>query len=92
MLLVLTAVILFTKFIGGRSAKNYVINQKALGALNGYIEEMTEGQKVIKVFCHEQKAREGFKTLNDRLNEAGSKANTYAFILGPVNNNLGYIQ
>ncbi len=91
-LLVLTAVILFTKFIGGRSAKNYVINQKALGALNGYIEEMTEGQKVIKVFCHEQKAREGFKTLNDRLNEAGSKANTYAFILGPVNNNLGYIQ
>ena len=91
-LLVLTAVILFTKFIGGRSAKNYVINQKALGALNGYIEEMTEGQKVIKVFCHEQKAREGFKTLNDKLNDAGSKANTYAFILGPINNNLGYIQ
>lgn len=91
-LLVVVAVMLFTKFIGGQSAKNYVIHQKALGNLNGYIEEMTEGQKVIKVFCHEQKAREGFKKLNDNLNEVGSKANTYAFILGPINNNLGYIQ
>lgn len=91
-LFVLAAVICLTKFIGGRSAKNYVVHQKALGSLNGYIEEMTEGQKVIKVFCHEQKARDGFKKLNDNLNEVGSKANTYAFILGPVNNNLGYIQ
>ena len=91
-LLVLVAVFLVTKFVGSRSAKNYVIHQKALGSLNGYIEEMTEGQKVIKVFCHEQKAREGFKKLNDNLNEVGRKANTYAFILGPINNNLGYIQ
>lgn len=91
-LLVLVAVFLLTKYIGGRSAKNYVIHQKALGSLNGYVEEMIEGQKVIKVFCHEQKAREGFKKLNDNLNEVGSKANTYAFVLGPVNNNLGYIQ
>lgn len=91
-LLVLTAIVLFTKFIGGQSAKNYVEHQKALGSLNGYIEEMTEGQKVIKVFCHEEKAREGFKKLNDNLNEVGSNANSYAFILGPVNNNLGYIQ
>ena len=91
-LLIVVVVFLLTKFIGGRSAKNYVIHQKALGSLNGYIEEMTEGQKVIKVFCHEQKAREGFKKLNDNLNQVGSKANTYAFILGPINNNLGYIQ
>ena len=91
-LAMLLAVMLITKFVGGRSAKNYVVHQRALGSLNGYIEEMTEGQKVIKVFCHEQKAREGFKKLNDNLNEVGSKANTYAFILGPINNNLGYIQ
>lgn len=91
-LVVLTAIIFATKYIGSRSAKNYVIHQKALGNLNGYVEEMTEGQKVIKVFCHEQKAREQFKKVNDELNEAGKKANSFAFILGPVNNNLGYFQ
>ncbi len=91
-LVVLAGIAYATKVIGGRSAKYYLANQKALGALNGYVEEMTEGQKVIKVFCHEQQAREGFKELNDKLNEAGSKANTYAFIMGPINNNLGYLQ
>lgn len=91
-LAVLVVIIFTVKFIGGRSAKHYVAHQHALGNLNGYVEEMTEGQKVIKVFCHEQKAREGFKKLNDELNEAGSKANTYAFLMGPVNNNLGYLQ
>lgn len=90
-LLVLVAVVFATKHIAGRSAKYYISHQKALGKLNGYVEEMTEGQKVIKVFCHEQKARENFKKLNDDLNEAGKVANSYAFILGPVNNNLGYI-
>ncbi len=90
-LLVLVAVVFATKHIAGRSAKYYITNQKALGKLNGYVEEMTEGQKVIKVFCHEQKAREDFKKLNDDLNDAGRVANSYAFILGPVNNNLGYI-
>ena len=89
---VLVAIIFATKYIGSRSAKNYLIHQKALGNLNGYVEEMTEGQKVIKVFCHEQKAREQFKKVNDELNEAGRKANSYAFILGPINNNLGYLQ
>ena len=89
---VLVGIIFATKIIGGRSAKYYLANQKALGALNGYVEEMTEGQKVIKVFCHEQNARDGFKAVNDRLNEAGSIANGYAFLMGPVNNNLGYLQ
>ncbi len=91
-LAVLVVVVLATKYIGGKSAKYYLVHQKALGALNGYVEEMTEGQKVIKVFCHEQKARERFKVLNDELNEAGREANSYSFILGPVNNNLGYVQ
>lgn len=91
-LVILVGIVFVTKFIGGRSAKYYLNNQKALGALNGYVEEMTEGQKVIKVFCHEQKAREEFKVLNDELNNAGSKANAYAFVMGPINNNLGYLQ
>ena len=91
-LVVLVTIILATKYIGGMSAKNFVKNQKALGNLNGFVEEMTEGQKVIKVFCHEQKAKERFKVLNDELNEAGRKANSYSFILGPVVNNLGYVQ
>ncbi len=89
---VLVTVIFVTKHVGGKSAKYYLTHQKALGDLNGYVEEMTEGQKVIKVFCHEQKARESFKVLNDSLNEAGKKANSYSFILGPITNNLGYVQ
>ncbi len=91
-LAVLTAIIFATKYIGSRSAKNFLIQQKSLGNLNGFVEEMTEGQKVIKVFCHEQKAREQFKVVNDELYEAGKKANSYAFVLGPINNNLGYLQ
>ncbi len=89
---VLIAIFFVTKKIGGGAAKYYLKNQKALGALNGYVEEMTNGQKVVKVFCHEQKAREQFKILNDELNEAGAKANGYANLLGPVNNNIGYLQ
>lgn len=85
-------VFVVTKKIGGGAAKYYLKNQKALGALNGYVEEMTNGQKVIKVFCHEGVARENFKKLNDELNDAGAKANSYANLLGPVNNNIGYLQ
>ncbi len=91
-LLVLTASVFIIKTIGGKSAKQFVVHQKALGDLNGYVEEMTEGQKVIKVFCHEHQARENFKVVNDKLNEAGYKANSYAFVLGPVINNIGYLQ
>lgn len=91
-LAVLAVIIFATKYIGSRSAKNFLIQQKSLGNLNGFVEEMTEGQKVIKVFCHEQKAREQFKVVNDELYEAGKKANSYAFVLGPINNNLGYLQ
>lgn len=91
-LVMLAAVVFATKVIGGKSAKYYIKHQKAMGNLNGFVEEMTEGQKVIKVFCHEDKAREQFKKLNDSLYEAGEKANANAFVLGPVNNNLGYLQ
>lgn len=85
-------VFIVTKKIGGGAAKYYLKNQKALGAVNGYVEEMTNGQKVVKVFCHEGVAKKEFKVLNDELNEAGATANMYANMLGPVNNNLGYMQ
>jgi ATP-binding cassette subfamily B protein len=92
MLLMLAVMVFIIKVVGAKSAKNFVTQQQAIGALNGYVEEMTEGQKVIKVFCHEQKAREGFKELNDKLYTAGKDANTYANIMGPITNNIGYFQ
>lgn len=92
MFVMLFIMVMGIKSVGAKSAKNFVRQQQALGALNGYVEEMTEGQKVIKVFCHEQKAREQFKVLNDELNVAGRNANTYAFIMGPMTNNIGYFQ
>lgn len=91
-IVMVVVVFIVTKKVGGGAAKYYLKNQKALGALNGYVEEMTNGQKVVKVFCHEGVARQEFKKLNDELNEAGAKANTFANMLGPINNNLGYIQ
>lgn len=91
-LAMLVLMISVIKVVGSKSAKYFLNQQIALGKLNGYVEEMTEGQKVIKVFCHEQKAREQFKVLNDELNDTSCKANANAFILGPINNNLGYVQ
>ena len=86
-------VILFlTGKIGGKSGKYFKEQQKEIGAVNGYIEEMIDGQKVVKVFVHEKQAKEEFEHLNDRLCEASTNANTFANILGPVNNNLGHVQ
>ena len=86
-------VILFlTGKIGGKSGKYFKEQQKEIGAVNGYIEEMIDGQKVVKVFDHETQAKEEFEQLNDRLCEASTNANTFANILGPVNNNLGHVQ
>lgn len=77
------------KFITGKSGAYFVTRQQALGKVNGYIEEMVGGQKVIKVFCHEEKAIEKFEVLNEDLREAAAKANSYANILMPVNAQLG---
>lgn len=86
-------VILFlTGKIGGKSGKYFKEQQREIGAVNGYIEEMIDGQKVVKVFVHEKQAKEEFEQLNDRLCEASTNANTFANILGPVNNNLGHVQ
>ena len=81
-----------TRFIGSRSGKYFRKQQKSLGAVNGYIEEMVAGQKVIKVFCHEEKAKEEFDALNNTLRSEASQANTYANIMGPIMGNLGHLQ
>ena len=78
-----------TKKATGLSGKNFVAQQRDIGAVNGFIEEMMEGQKVVKVFCHEEEAKSDFKKLNDRLFESAYKANAYANIIGPINAQLG---
>ena len=77
--------------IAARSGRYFARQQGDLGAVNGYIEEMMDGQKVVKVFCHEDKAIEQFRALNNRLRESADKANTFANIAMPVNGNLGNI-
>lgn len=77
--------------IGGHSSEYFTKQQQSLGTVNGYIEEMMEGQKVVKVFCHEEKSLEQFRGLNEELRENANNANKFANILMPVNANLGNI-
>ncbi len=77
--------------IGGRSAQNFQKQQKNLGKENGYIEEMMEGAKVIKVFTHEQEVIDGFNKINEELFESSYKANTFASVLMPVVANIGNV-
>ena len=83
---------LLVKSIGGKSGKFFVRQQKSVGQLNGYIEEMINGQKVVQVFCREEKTKEEFDKLNGELCENAKNANVFANILGPVSNNLGHLQ
>ncbi len=85
------AMALVTKYVGGGSAKYFVRQQKALGKAEGYIEEMIHGQKVVKVFCHEEKSKEDFDKLNTQLCKDATSANSYANILMPIMNNIGHI-
>ena len=85
------AMALVTKFVGGGSAKYFVRQQKALGKAEGYIEEMIHGQKVVKVFCHEEKSVSDFDKLNSQLCKDATSANSYANILMPIMNNIGHI-
>ena len=90
--MIMVAIMIFcSKRAGGMSGKYFRKQQKDLGAVNGYIEEMMNGQKVIKVFCHEEESKERFKELNNELFDSADKANTYANILGPINAQLGNI-
>ena len=89
--IMLVLIIAVIGFIGARSSKGFVAQQKALGKANGYIEEMIDGQKVVKVFCHEDSSNEEFDKLNEELCEAATRANTFANILMPIMNNLSYL-
>ena len=80
-----------TKLAAGNSGKYFLKQQKNLGAVNGFIEEMMNGQKVVKVFCHEEENKEAFRKLNQELFESADLANSFANILGPINAQLGNI-
>ena len=83
------AMILISRKIGGGSAKYFLKQQKSIGRAEGYIQEMMNGQKVIKVFCHEEEAKKGFDEVNEALYEDGYRANAYANSLGPIIMNIG---
>lgn len=85
------AILFVTKKIGGKSAKYFMAQQQATGEVEGYIEEMMHGQKVVKVFCHEEEAMKRMKTLNDGLCEASDKANAFSNMLMPIIHNIGNI-
>ncbi len=78
--------------VAGNSGKFFMRQQESVGNVNGYIEEMITGQKVVKVFCHEDKTKDEFDTRNDELFNNMYSANKFANMLGPINNNLGHIQ
>lgn len=86
-----TLMLLITKKVGGGSAKYFFRQQNALGKVEGFVEEMMNGQKVIKVFCHEEESEADFDKLNDSLFNEAKKANRYANILGPILNNVGNV-
>lgn len=82
---------IIVKKIGGNSAKYFVKQQQSLGACEGYVEESMNGQKVIKVFTHEEESEKAFDKVNGELVEDATKAHTFANILGPMMNNLGHL-
>ena len=85
-------VIFVTKYLAGKAGKYFIGQQKSLGAVNGYIEEMITGQKVVKVFNHEEVCKDEFDKLNEQLRENAFSAGKFSNMMGPINNNLGYIQ
>ena len=97
---ILTAVMIFTaagilyvtKVVASKSAKFFIGQQKSLGAVNGYVEEMISGQRVVKVFCREETCKDEFNDINEKLRINAYKAGAFTNMMGPVNNNLGYIQ
>jgi len=92
MIFTVGAIVFVTKTLGGKSIKYFIGQQQSLGALNGYIEELINGQKVVKVFTHEEVCKEQFDELNERLCANAYTAGKYSNMMGPINNNLGYIQ
>ena len=85
-------IIYVTKVLASKSAGFFIGQQRALGAVNGYIEEMISGQKVVKIFNHEEVCKEDFDKLNEDLRVNAYSAGKFSNMLGPINNNLGYVQ
>ena len=85
-------VVFATKTLAGKAGKFFIGQQRSLGAVNGYIEEMITGQKVVKVFNHEEVSKEEFDKLNGELCENAFSAGKFTNMMGPINNNLGYVQ
>jgi len=90
-ILMLVIMMLTTKTIAGRSGRFFKARQDSVGKVNGYIEEMIEGQKVVKVFCHEQAVNSRFDELNETLRKNTAAASTLASIMGPIMNNLSHV-
>ncbi len=91
-LITIFGVIYVTKTLAGKAGKYFMGQQQSLGKLNGYVEEMITGQKVVKVFNHEEKCKEEFDKLNGILCENAFSAGKFTNMMGPINNNLGYVQ
>ena len=91
-LITIAGVIFTTKTLAFKSGKFFIGQQRSLGAVNGYIEEMITGQKVVKVFNHEEVCKEEFNKLNEQLCENAFSAGKFSNMMGPINNNLGYVQ
>ena len=87
-----TVVMVVSRKIASKSGRHFIGQQRSLGEVNGFVEEMITGQKVVKVFCHEDEARRDFKEKNDRLCRDATAANKYANILMPIMGNLGHLQ
>lgn len=90
-LIMVALMVLVTRFVAGKSSTYFIKQQKDLGKVNGYIEEMMEGQKVVKVFCHEEESIKNFDELNETLFDSANNANKFANILMPVMVNMGNI-
>ena len=92
LIILMLAVMLFViKFVGGKSSKYFRKQQAAVGSVNGYIEELIEGLKVVKVFCREDKSKEDFTQINEDFRKSATKAHTFASVLMPIMGNISYI-
>ena len=92
MVVTVFGIVQVTKFVVSKSSTYFIGQQKSLGAVNGFVEEMINGQKVVKVFNHEDECKERFDELNEELCRNAYNAGKFANAMGPINNNLGYIQ
>ena len=91
-MITVVGIVLITKYLAGKASNYFIGQQKSLGKVNGYIEEMISGQKVVKVFNHEEACKKEFDDLNEILRQNAFSAGKFSNVMGPINNNLGYVQ